>query len=279
MGFILPGCDADADDRNQRYIHPCRVGGHGPAVVMLHGFGTTGDMWGHLAGALIEDHMIARSTCVVGLSSKPDGGYDKKNQAADVVGVLDAWCAYGRIGDARHRHHGRLRSCRHSTERVNRWVAIDAPLPASDPGIRSHRIQPCGTLASWSGHGAPGSRPRAHLSDRSGMNFPGPERFDERSASIMRRSMRNPAQCERASPSSWRSARMRRQQDVPCAGQASDAGLGLGGEATFGPRMGTVMRCVADNVEDVIIRIAGTGSRKNSRPRRQTCHRLPDRRS
>jgi hypothetical protein len=25
------------------------VGGRGPAVVMLHGFGTTGDMWGHLA--------------------------------------------------------------------------------------------------------------------------------------------------------------------------------------------------------------------------------------
>jgi pimeloyl-ACP methyl ester carboxylesterase len=35
-----------------------RVGGHGPAVVMLHGFGTTGDMRGHLASALIEDHMI-----------------------------------------------------------------------------------------------------------------------------------------------------------------------------------------------------------------------------
>ena len=47
----LPGCDADADDRNQRCksIH-VRVGGHGPAVVYLvHGFGTTGDMWGHLA--------------------------------------------------------------------------------------------------------------------------------------------------------------------------------------------------------------------------------------
>jgi pimeloyl-ACP methyl ester carboxylesterase len=27
----------------------------------------------------------------------------------------------------------------------------------------------------------------------------------------------------------------------------------LGGEATFGPMIGAVMRCVADNVEDVII--------------------------
>jgi pimeloyl-ACP methyl ester carboxylesterase len=35
-----------------------RVGGDGPAVVMLHGFGTTGDMWGHPASALIDDHMI-----------------------------------------------------------------------------------------------------------------------------------------------------------------------------------------------------------------------------
>src|SRR6266481_5199428 len=77
-------------ETNGAKIH-VRVGGHGPAVVMLHGFGTTGDMWGHLASALIEDHMvIAPDLRGLGLSSKPDGGYDKKNQAADVVGVLDA---------------------------------------------------------------------------------------------------------------------------------------------------------------------------------------------
>ena len=44
-------------ETNGTSIH-VRVGGHGPAVVMLHGFGTTGDMWGHLASALIEDHMV-----------------------------------------------------------------------------------------------------------------------------------------------------------------------------------------------------------------------------
>src|SRR4029077_20672476 len=44
-------------ETNGANIH-VRVGGHGPAVVMLHGFGTTGDMWGHLASALIEDHMV-----------------------------------------------------------------------------------------------------------------------------------------------------------------------------------------------------------------------------
>jgi pimeloyl-ACP methyl ester carboxylesterase len=44
-------------ETNGASIH-VRVGGHGPAVVMLHGFGTTGDMWGHLASALIEEHMV-----------------------------------------------------------------------------------------------------------------------------------------------------------------------------------------------------------------------------
>ena len=77
-------------ETNGAEIH-VRVGGHGPAVVMLHGFGTTGDMWGHLATALIADHtVIAPDLRGLGLSSKPDGGYDKKNQAADVWGVLDA---------------------------------------------------------------------------------------------------------------------------------------------------------------------------------------------
>jgi pimeloyl-ACP methyl ester carboxylesterase len=59
---------------------------------MLHGFGTTDDMWGHLASALIEDHMIVVPDLRgLALSSKPDGGYDKKNQAA----LRAAWCNAG----------------------------------------------------------------------------------------------------------------------------------------------------------------------------------------
>src|SRR5258708_17221575 len=74
-------------ETNRAKIH-VRLGGHGPAVVMLHGFGTTGDMWGHLASALIEDHMIvAPDLRGLGLSSKPDSGYDKKNNAAEIVRV------------------------------------------------------------------------------------------------------------------------------------------------------------------------------------------------
>src|SRR6266404_3803157 len=35
-----------------------RVGGQGPAVVLLHGFGFTGDMWAPLAAELARDHRV-----------------------------------------------------------------------------------------------------------------------------------------------------------------------------------------------------------------------------
>src|SRR6266853_6544944 len=68
-----------------------RVGGHGPAVVLLHGYGETGDMWAPLAADLARDHtVIAPDLRGLGLSSKPAGGFDKKSQAGDVAGVMDA---------------------------------------------------------------------------------------------------------------------------------------------------------------------------------------------
>jgi hypothetical protein len=35
-----------------------RVGGKGPAVVLLHGYGETGDMWAPLAAELMRDHRV-----------------------------------------------------------------------------------------------------------------------------------------------------------------------------------------------------------------------------
>jgi hypothetical protein len=59
-----------------------RVGGQGPAVVMLHGFGDSGDMWAPLARELIGDHtVVIPDLRGMGLSSHPQGGYDKRNQA------------------------------------------------------------------------------------------------------------------------------------------------------------------------------------------------------
>src|SRR4030088_3705262 len=68
-----------------------RVGGKGPAVVLLHGFGDTGDMWAPLAIVLAKDHtVIIPDLRGMGMSDHPDTGYTKKNKAVEIAGVLDA---------------------------------------------------------------------------------------------------------------------------------------------------------------------------------------------
>src|ERR1700686_3534468 len=67
-----------------------RVGGQGPAVILLHGFGDTGDMWAPLAAVLVKDHtVIVPDLRGMGLSAHPESGYTKKNQAVDIAGVMD----------------------------------------------------------------------------------------------------------------------------------------------------------------------------------------------
>src|ERR1700722_9923296 len=65
-----------------------RVGGQGPAVVLIHGFGDTGDMWAPMAAALARDHrVVVPDLRGMGLSSHPADGYDKKTQTADIRSV------------------------------------------------------------------------------------------------------------------------------------------------------------------------------------------------
>jgi pimeloyl-ACP methyl ester carboxylesterase len=108
-----------------------RVGGKGPAVVLLHGFGDTGDMWAPLAIALVKDHtVIVPDLRGMGMSDHPDTGYTKKNQAVDIAGVMDAL----KIPKADLVTHdignmvGYALAAQYPA-RVTRWVIIDAPLP------------------------------------------------------------------------------------------------------------------------------------------------------
>jgi pimeloyl-ACP methyl ester carboxylesterase len=108
-----------------------RVGGKGPAVLLLHGFGDTGDMWAPLAAVLIEDHtVIVPDLRGMGLSAHPDGGYTKKNQALDIAGLLDAL----QVEQAALVTHDignmvGLSLALQFPKRITRWVVIDAPLP------------------------------------------------------------------------------------------------------------------------------------------------------
>jgi pimeloyl-ACP methyl ester carboxylesterase len=108
-----------------------RIGGHGPAIVLLHGFGDSGDMWAPLAAQLVHDYtVIVPDLRGMGLSSHPEGGYDKKTQAGDVARVLDTL----HIKDMELVTHdiGNMVGYAFAAQyrdRVTRWVVMDAPLP------------------------------------------------------------------------------------------------------------------------------------------------------
>jgi len=108
-----------------------RLGGQGPAVVLLHGFGDTGDMWAPLAAVLVKDHtVIAPDLRGMGLSAHPDTGYTKKNQADDIAGVMDALKV--QRADLVTHDIGNMVGYALVAQypaRISRWVAIDAPIP------------------------------------------------------------------------------------------------------------------------------------------------------
>jgi len=108
-----------------------RVGGKGPAVVLLHGFGDSGDMWAPLAAELVEHHtVIVPDLRGMGLSAHPDSGYTKKNQAVDIAGVMDA--LHVQKADLVTHDIGNMVGYALAAQypaRITRWVVIDAPLP------------------------------------------------------------------------------------------------------------------------------------------------------
>ena len=108
-----------------------RVGGHGPAVVLLHGFGDTGDMWAPVAKVLVKDRtVIVPDLRGMGLSAHPGTGYTKKNEALDIAGVMDAFDIQ-KAGLVTHdigNMVGYALAAQYP-DRITKWVAIDAPLP------------------------------------------------------------------------------------------------------------------------------------------------------
>src|SRR5258708_25484134 len=108
-----------------------RVGGSGPAVVLLHGFGDTGDMWAPIAAKLAANHtVIVPDLRGMGLSADPDTGYTKANEARDIAGVMDTL----KVDKAQLVTHdiGNMVGYALAAQfpvRITRWVVIDAPLP------------------------------------------------------------------------------------------------------------------------------------------------------
>src|ERR1700737_1986971 len=108
-----------------------RLGGKGPAVLLLHGFGGPGQYWVPLADALVKDHaVIVPDLRGMGLSSHPEGGYEKVAQARDLIGILDQ-LGFQEVALVTH-DIGSMVGYAFAAlfpQRVTKWVVMDAPLP------------------------------------------------------------------------------------------------------------------------------------------------------
>jgi pimeloyl-ACP methyl ester carboxylesterase len=88
-------------------------------------------MWSPIAQKLVKDHtVVVPDLRGMGLSAHPETGYEKKNQAADMAGVLDQ-LKIEKVDLVTHdigNMVGYALAAQYPS-RVTRWVVIDAPLP------------------------------------------------------------------------------------------------------------------------------------------------------
>jgi len=205
---------------------------------------------------------IARLLCLtcadLVFRPSPPGGFDKKTQAGDIAGVLDALG----IADADLVTHdignmvGYAFTAQHP-ERVRRFVLIDAPLPGIGPWeeiLKSPML--------WHFRfGGPdmerlvAGRERIYL-DRFWNEFSAHrDRFNETSREHYARLYAMPGAMRSgfAQFAAFDQDAIDNQQLIAKGGKLKMPVLAIGGEKSFGPMMATVMRAAAQNVQEGIV--------------------------
>ncbi|SEE54256.1 alpha/beta fold hydrolase [Pseudomonas migulae] len=238
-----------------------RIGGKGPAVVLLHGFGDTGDMWAPLAADLSRDHtVVVPDLRGMGLSSIPESGYDKKTQAGDVRAVL---ASLGIEHSVVIGHDiGTMVAFAYASrypQQTDRLVVMDAPVPGIPPWndiVRSPML--------WHfDFGGPDAerlvagRERVYL-DRFWNEFAGdPTKVDEATRQHYARLYARPGAMH-AAFAQFRSIRQDAlDNEASMKTRLTMPVLAIGGEKSFGNNEAIVMRNAADKVTEVVIPGAG----------------------
>jgi pimeloyl-ACP methyl ester carboxylesterase len=238
-----------------------RIGGKGPPVVLIHGFGDTGDMWAPLAADLAKDHtVIVPDLRGMGLSSIPAAGYDKRNQAADIRALLDR-LGVGKADIVGH-DIGTMVAYAYAArypEQTEKLVVMDAPVPGVPPWddiVRDPKL--------WHfDFGGPDmerlvrGRERTYL-DRFWNEFAGtPSKIDEATRQHYAKLYARPG-AMRAAFAQFRSIRQDAVDNK--AGLTTKLPmpvLAIGGEQSFGSMEAVVMRNAAVDVTEVVIPHSG----------------------
>ncbi|WEK42134.1 MAG: alpha/beta hydrolase [Candidatus Sphingomonas colombiensis] len=239
-----------------------RIGGRGPAVVLLHGYGETGDMWAPLAADLARDHtVIVPDLRGLGLSARPAGGYDKKTQGRDIAGLLDA--VHVKRADLVTHDIGNMVGYAFAAQyraRVTRFVPMDAPLPGVGPWEEILK----NPLLWHFRFGGPdmerlvAGRERIYL-DRFWNEFSAtPAKFSEASREHYAALYALPGAMH-AGFAQFAAFDQDAIDDKAflAEGKLAMPVLAIGGAKSFGPTMATVMRAAASNVEEAVVPDSG----------------------
>ncbi|MFF7244927.1 alpha/beta fold hydrolase [Embleya sp. NPDC008237] len=111
------------------------TGGEGPALLLVAGWPQTWYAWRLLMPALARDfHVVAVDPRGVGLSDKPDDGYDTGTLARDLVALMDT-LGHGRFAIVGHdigMWTGYALAADHS-DRLDRLAVAEAAIPGLSP--------------------------------------------------------------------------------------------------------------------------------------------------
>ena len=246
---------------NGTTIH-VRSGGKGTAVILIHGYGDTGDMWVPLAKELMRNHMvIVPDLRGMGLSAVATDGFEKVKQAEDMAGVLDALDV--KQVDVVGHDIGNMVAyafAKAHPDRTTRLVVMDAPVPGVGPWEEVLK----NPLLWHFRFGGPdmerlvAGRERIYL-DRFWNEFSAnPSRFTEASRAHYADLYSKPGRMH-AGFKQFAAF----DQDAIDNRAALEKGrlvmpvLAVGGERSFGTTMAFVMRFAADDVRQVVIPDSG----------------------
>jgi pimeloyl-ACP methyl ester carboxylesterase len=261
--FAFTGFKTRAITTNGVTLH-VRSGGAGPAVVLLHGYGETGDMWAPLARDLARNHtVIVPDLRGMGLSSQPvSGGFTKKTQAEDVAGVMTA-LGVDKADVVAH-DIGNMVAFQFAAvhpDRVRRLVMIDAPVPGVGPWEEILK----NPLLWHFRFGGPdmerlvAGRERIYL-DRFWNEFSAtPSAFTEAARQHYAKLYARPGAMHAGFSqfAAFDQDAIDNRAFLAQGGRLKMPVLAIGGEKSFGPTMATVMRAAADNVTEGIVPNSG----------------------
>jgi len=238
-----------------------RSGGSGPVVVLLHGYAETSDSWGPVAAELDKNFtVIVPDLRGIGRSSRPDGGYDKKTQAADIRAVVTT-LGYDRTSVVSH-DIGIMVAYAYAArypDKVERLVVMDAPIPGIAPWDEIVRNP---ALWHFSFHGPDAERlvegrERIYL-DRIWNDFSGdPAKPDEETRAFYAAQYTLPGAMRAGFAQFTAFAQDVQDNKTFQQTKLTIPVLAIGGEKSFGALEATVMRNVATNVREAVVHGAG----------------------